>query len=183
MLEAHTGLCGGTGRCPGCGARLEIPFIGRFGRPDRARVIDAPSGDQSDESISIAPVHAYAADGSAAPQIVEIAGEQRICCPQCQAFNPVDADACATCGLPFTADAAGSARQVRRLRYGSLAWMLGVASVILFPLGIPAVAAIFWGVRTLLVPDRGGTVGAWVGVALGCTSLIAGMAYWWAVLR
>lgn len=180
MLEAHTGLCGGTGRCPGCGARLRIPLIRRSGRPTRAELLDAPD-DEPDAAP--APLHAFAADGAAAPRIAEIGGVQRIVCPRCEGLSPIDADACACCGLPFTMEAAGTVGSVRAARHGAGAWLTGVVGLLLFPLVLPALLALYFATRALLEPDARRPVGAWVGAALGCLGLIAGMVFWYQILH
>lgn len=180
MLEAHTGLCGGTGRCPSCGARLRVPLLRRSGRPMRAEVIEAPDDEPE---AGPAPVHAYAADGLAAPQITVVDGEQRIVCPRCEALNPIDADNCAACGMPFTMEAAASVGTVRSARYGARAWLGGVVALLLFPLIVPALLTLYFAIRALLEPDVRRPVGAWAGVGLGCCALIAGMVFWYQILH
>jgi ribosomal protein L37E len=53
----------------------------------------------------VAP-HAYAAAGEMAPEVVEDnSGKAMVRCRRCGTMSQIDADACASCGIPFTIEA------------------------------------------------------------------------------
>ena len=98
-LEATESMAGQSGTCPTCGNTILIPILDH-----RGRLIDPTTGQIVKQDPH--PVHAYAAAGHRAPQIVAIneGADRKIRCPRCQRDNPLSANNCAGCGLPFTMD-------------------------------------------------------------------------------
>lgn len=128
------------------------------------------------------PVHAYAAAGDRAPAIVrDENGGQHIVCPRCHVQNPVAANTCRSCGVPFTmegaqgAAAAGTARS--NMAVASL--VLGIISIPAFFFVIPAVLAIIFGVIAVLQAKRaegsGGMGLAISGIVCGSVGLLCGV--------
>jgi hypothetical protein len=174
VLEAHTGMSGQLGTCPTCGTRFNIPYLrGRSGRPEPARVIEGEAQDP-------VPLHAYAASGYQAPQIVRRDdGTAVIECPRCNAHSPIDADTCVACGTPFTMEAAPTMARLRRDTRATSSVTLGVVGLVLFPLMLPGLIAVWLGLRSVMFagPGRRSGVGL-AGLTLGLLSLIAGAAFW-----
>jgi len=96
-LEAVESMAGQSGTCPTCGNSIVIPIL-----DSRGRLIDPTTGKVIKQDPH--PVHAYAAAGHKAPQIVtvETTGERYIKCPRCQRQNLLSSNNCLGCGLPFT---------------------------------------------------------------------------------
>jgi hypothetical protein len=96
-LEAVESMAGQSGTCPTCGNSIVIPIL-----DSRGRLIDPTSGKVIKQDPH--PVHAYAAAGHKAPQIVtvEVTGERFIKCPRCTRQNTLSSNNCLGCGLPFT---------------------------------------------------------------------------------
>lgn len=169
LLEAHTGLSGRSAVCPTCGVRFEVPYLDKNGRPTRAILIDQEAG-----SSDLAPVHAYAASGSLAPEILKLDdGMTVIVCPRCKVHNEVDAEHCVGCGTPFSLDGAptGSAKSAKVLAI--IAMILGVLSLPGFMFVLPGFLAIVLGIFGwfgALGNRRSGL--ALVAICLGSLSLV-----------
>jgi hypothetical protein len=179
LLEAHTGMCGRLATCPTCAARLRVPFLhGRSGRPDKATLIDG-------EAEAPTPVHAYGASGHHAPQIVRCAdGTSVIQCPRCDAYNPIDADTCEACRAPFTIEAAATVGKLYRDHWASSSVTLGVLAILLFPIMIPGLLAIWFGTRSVMFTGSGRrSILGFVGLGLGLLSLAGGIAFWYWKLK
>lgn len=123
-LEASEAIAAQDGQCPTCGNLITIPLLDRHGRlidPKTRKIIRQPPH----------PVHAYAAAGERAPMIVRGEdGVQHIRCPRCSAVNPIAANNCRSCGVPFTMEGATA-------EAGGAANGFCVASLVLGILGIP----------------------------------------------
>jgi uncharacterized paraquat-inducible protein A len=176
LLEANTGMSGQTGTCPTCAAHFHVPYVSRWGDPDAATLVDH-------EVTTPTPLHAYAASGHQAPEFVRGPdGLHAIQCPRCRAHNSLDADSCHACQTPFTMEAAPSTQSIRRRGANSAAAVLGVVSLFLFPLFIPALMAIALGLSAVISPAMGGKLwGAATGIVLGICSMASGVLFW--VLR
>lgn len=175
LLEGHSGMSGHKASCPTCAARLVIPFLRRSGQPDPATLID-------DDGRDFAAVHAYAADGSAAPQIVELEnGALAIRCPRCEQLCAIDADVCRHCSAPFTMEAAPTTGKIRRDTQALAALTFGIVSLAAFPFFVPAMVAIWMGLRSFMNPEAGRRpIAALIGVILGVGSLVGGTTFlWW----
>ena len=97
----------------------------------RGRLIDPTSGQVIKQDPH--PVHAYAAAGHKAPQIVTLqtSGESFIQCPRCNRQNPLASNNCLGCGLPFTMDGTAGDSMA-----GTNTW--AVASLVLGIVGLPS---------------------------------------------
>src|SRR5690348_11881060 len=95
-LEATEAMAAQEGQCPTCGNNITIPILDRYGR-----LIDPKTREIIKQDPH--PVHAYAAAGERAPQILRTKeGKQSIRCPRCSSVSPITANNCKTCGMPFT---------------------------------------------------------------------------------
>ncbi|MFQ5806893.1 MAG: hypothetical protein ACE5I3_10630 [Phycisphaerae bacterium] len=179
LLEGHTGMSGRCGTCPTCAARFTVPYLqARSGRPQKATLVEG-------ETEGPVPLHAYAASGHQAPQIVRRDdGTSVIACPRCNAHNPIDADTCAACGTPFTMEAAPTIGKLRRDSRASSSITLGVVALVVFPALIPGMLATWLGLRSVMFGGaaRRSTLG-FVGLTLGLLSLIAGVTFWYFKLK
>jgi len=164
-------MAGQSGTCPTCGNSIVIPILDY-----RGRLIDPTSGQIIKPDPH--PVHAYAAAGHKAPQIVAGTGlnDRIIRCPRCSRANPLASNNCAGCGLPFTMEGT-----VADSISGSNSW--AVASLVLGIVGIPAscvvippVLAIIFGIIALRAPAQAtgktpGTGLAIAGIVLGAIGI------------
>ena len=124
-LEATESMAAQEGQCPTCGKQITIPILDRYGR-----LID-PSTRQIIKQDPH-PVHAYAAAGDRAPQIIRLQdGRQMIICPRCSGQSPISANNCKACGMPFTME--GTTVEATGTSNGFC-----VASLVLGIIGIPA---------------------------------------------
>jgi DNA-directed RNA polymerase subunit RPC12/RpoP len=124
-LEATESMAAQEGQCPTCGNNIVIPILDRYGR-----LIDPKSGQIIKQDPH--PVHAYAAAGERAPQILRRPdGAQNIQCPRCAAVSPITANNCKSCGMPFTME--GTTLEAAGASNGYC-----VASLVLGIIGIPA---------------------------------------------
>ena len=173
LLEAHTGVSGQPGTCPTCAAHLLVPYVNpTTGKLQPAKLLDDDVQDPT-------PLHAYAASGTQAPKIHRLEdGTLIIECPRCETYCGVDADRCTSCGTPFTIDAAPTTMSGAAESRASAALALGVLSIPLFFLFLPAILAVILGMLSLRTgpghsPSRAGIAG----LILGALSLAGGAAY------
>ncbi|MGH7180242.1 MAG: DUF4190 domain-containing protein [Tepidisphaeraceae bacterium] len=128
-LEATESMAGQEGQCPTCGSTIVIPIQDRYGR-----LIDPMTGKVIKQDPH--PVHAYAAAGMRAPQIIRRNdGSQMIQCPRCGTQSPVSSNNCKSCGMPFTME--GTTLEASGASNGFC-----VASLVLGIIGIPAGCAL-----------------------------------------
>ncbi len=124
-LEATEAMAGQEGQCPTCGNNIVIPILDRYGR-----LIDPLTGNVIKQDPH--PVHAYAAAGDRAPQILRKPdGTQAIRCPRCSLQSPITSNNCRSCGMPFTMEGT-------TLEAGGQSNGFCVASMVLGFIGIPA---------------------------------------------
>lgn len=124
-LEATEAMGGQEGQCPTCGNNITIPIRDRYGR-----LIDPKTRQIIKQDPH--PVHAYAAAGDRAPQIIRSDdGKQNIRCPRCNAMSPISANNCKGCGMPFTMEGT-------TVESGGASNGFCVASLVLGIIGIPA---------------------------------------------
>ncbi len=175
VLEAHTGMCNQQGHCPTCDAFFVIPPV------DPRTGIPTGQADPGDDPQNPTPVHAYAASGDQAPEIVrDDNGEAVIKCPKCNAYNDMDVNGCAACGMPFTIEGAAVIHQ-SFFTAGS-----GTASMILGLISIPACMFFIPGLLAITLAwmqRRDSPTGTWppsalVGLILGLISLPVGIGIW-----
>ncbi len=149
VLEALIAQSGTPGRCPTCAAVFNIP------RVDMRTGLALGAGDSGEAHQDPTPVHAYAAAGDKAPEIVHLkdAG-QAIVCPRCDATSDIEQNFCAACGFPFTMEGANRAAQSTADGYAVASFVVGLISL---PVCICA--------------DAYGGIGAFIAGVLGWTSL------------
>ncbi len=124
-LEATESMAAQEGQCPTCGNNITIPILDRYGR-----LIDPKTRQIIKQDPH--PVHAYAAAGDRAPQILRRPdGGQNIQCPRCATVNPISSNNCKSCGMPFTME--GTTIEASGTSNGFC-----VASLVLGIIGLPA---------------------------------------------
>lgn len=149
VLEALIAQSGTPGRCPTCAAVFNIP------RVDPRTGLALGTGDSGKTKQDPTPVHAYAAAGDKAPEIVHLEGAGRaIVCPRCAATSDIEENYCAACGFPFTMEGANRAAQSTADGYAVASFVVGLISL---PVCICA--------------DVYGGIGAFLAGVLGWTSL------------
>ncbi len=112
-------------------------------------------------------VHAYAAAGATAPEIIRAAdGRQMVRCPRCGFLSPIDAGHCYECGLPFSFDdvrslpAPGSTNG-----YAAASLVMGLLGMPCFVFVVPQILAIVFGIVALRQIDRAGSTQTGIGPA------------------
>ncbi len=171
-LEVTTALAGRSANCPTCGITFEVPDLATLAASDH-QVLEV--GQPPNER---AAVHAYAAAGAMAPEVVtDDSGASMIRCRRCGTMNPIDANSCRSCGMPFTVEA-GTGISVGPWRgWTVVSLVLGILALITYPVPLLAVAAIATGlvaVKSLYIQYDGvQKAAAWSGVALGLLALAA----------
>jgi DNA-directed RNA polymerase subunit RPC12/RpoP len=136
-LEATEAVAAQEGQCPTCGNEITIPILDRYGR-----LIDPKTREIIKQDPH--PVHAYAAAGDRAPQIVHAdGGKLAIKCPRCGSRSPISANGCKSCGMPFTME--GTTAEASGASNGFC-----VASLVLGIIGIPACSIIILSVLALI---------------------------------
>lgn len=165
-LEAYTGMVGQGGQCPTCAVEFEIPPP----ETDAAR-----SGGTEPEMEYAQPVHAYAAAGDKAPEIIRMPdGKHAIRCPRCHTVNAVDRNNCIKCAAPFTLEGAerGGSSKSGGLAVASL--VSGIVGVPGFRMFVPSLLAIIFGLLALRDETIAGTSRrgmAIAGIVLGAVGL------------
>lgn len=172
-------MAGQTGTCPTCGESIVIPIL-----DSRGRLIDPTSGQVIKQDPH--PVHAYAAAGHKAPQILthEATGERFIRCPRCNRNNAISSNNCLGCGLPFTMEGTVGDTISGTNTWAVASLVLGIVSIaggMCFM--IPPILAIVFGFIALrgVNPSTGQTSGqglAIAGMILGALGLIVGGLFW-----
>ena len=171
-LEATESMGGQEGSCPTCGNTIVIPILDRYGR-----LIDPITKQIIKQDPH--PVHAYAAAGDRAPQILrQNNGTQLIQCPRCQSVSAITSNNCKSCGMPFTME--GTTLEAAGTSNGFCVASL-VLGVIGLPgaclLGIPSLLALIFGIIGYNQVTRAGGEGggkgmAIAGIVLGIVGLI-----------
>jgi DNA-directed RNA polymerase subunit RPC12/RpoP len=174
-LEATESMAAQEGQCPTCGNAITIPILDRYGR-----LIDPITKQIIKQDPH--PVHAYAAAGDRAPQIVRMDnGLQSIQCSKCNRMSPVNANNCKHCGMPFTMegttpDAAGTSNG-----FAVASLVLGIMSIPFFcTVVVPILAVVFGGVAIMQSNSRqsgntGGRGLAIAGIICGAIGLLIGL--------
>jgi hypothetical protein len=174
-LEATESMAAQDGQCPTCGNTITIPILDRYGR-----LIDPKTRQIIKQDPH--PVHAYAAAGDRAPQIVRTTdGKQAIRCSRCGGVSVVTSNNCKSCGMPFTME--GTTLEAAGSSNG-----FSVASLVLGIIGIPAscamippILAVIFGIVGLSQTSKAGGPGggrgmAIAGIILGIIGCIIGVA-------
>jgi DNA-directed RNA polymerase subunit RPC12/RpoP len=167
LLESHPAQCGQTGRCPTCGARFVVPrTVSHYGPPQQATLLDRDDQDPT-------PMHAYAASGHQAPKIHRRPdGTPEIECPRCGHRCDIAANNCSSCGIPFTIEGVPTARGGSGHTLATAALVLGIVSIPLCALFVPAGLAVVFGVISWFRQSlRRPSGAALAGIILGTVSL------------
>jgi len=168
-LEATESVAGQSGTCPTCGMGIVIPIL-----DSRGRLIDPTSGEVLKQDPH--PVHAYAAAGHKAPQIVthDNSGKQYILCPRCQRQNTLSSNNCLGCGLPFTMEGTTGDSISGTNSWAVASLVLGIVSVAggCFVV-VPPILAIVFGLIAMRTGQSRGQGIALAGVILGTLALLA----------
>jgi len=166
-LEAHDAMAAKEGQCPTCGSTITVPILDRYGRlidPLTQKVIKPDPH----------PVHAYAAAGDRAPQIVKDAdGNRHIRCPRCGSIGEITLNNCRACGLPFTMEGTVADSGTAGNGYAVASLVLGILSLPMFctvVLGALAVAFGFLGMNAAGKSGRGRGMSI-AGILMGGLSL------------
>ncbi|HVX87021.1 MAG TPA: DUF4190 domain-containing protein [Phycisphaerae bacterium] len=177
-LEAVESMAGQSGTCPTCGNTILIPILNA-----RGQLIDPTSGKIIKQDPH--PVHAYAAAGHKAPQIVAMPnGERQIRCPRCQRLNPLAMNNCLGCGLPFTMEGTAGDAMSGTNTWAVASLVLGIVSLVGgMCLIVPPVLAIifaFMALRTNTSPSgqSSGQGMAIAGLILGIVGAVIGSLMW-----
>lgn len=171
VLEAAVSQSGRQGQCPSCGAVFTIPAVDwRSG----LAVSDADPGADGELPI---PVHAYAAAGEHAPQIVRHKDDSlAIICPRCQRECSIVANSCTGCGLPFTMEGASPEAETAGTSQGRAALTVGIVALLTcWCPGVGIVSGLLAIGLGFLVPRHpGGSLPwrGWAAVMLGAASAI-----------
>jgi DNA-directed RNA polymerase subunit RPC12/RpoP len=176
-LEATEAMGGQDGQCPTCGNNITIPILDRYGR-----LIDPKTRQIIKQDPH--PVHAYAAAGDRAPQILRGAdGKLSIKCPRCGGPSLISANNCKSCGMPFTME--GTTLEAAGTSNGFC-----VASLVLGIIALPAACAILPGVLAIVFGivgynqvgktgvEGGGKGMAIAGIVCGSLGLLGALLYY-----
>lgn len=163
-LEATESMAAQAGTCPTCGNTIIIPILDH-----RGRLIDPTTNQIIRQDPH--PVHAYAAAGHRAPQIIEDASvpEGRvILCPRCNKTNPISANNCASCGLPFTMEGTVGDAVSGTNTWAVASMVLGIVSMAggCLLVGVPPILAVIFGIISLRSMGQSGGTQAGHGLAL-----------------
>lgn len=174
-LEATESMAAQAGTCPTCGNTIIIPILDH-----RGRLIDPTTNQIIRQDPH--PVHAYAAAGHRAPQIImdESEPESRvILCPRCNKTNPISANNCSSCGLPFTMEGTVGDAVSGTNTWAVASLVLGIVSMAggCMLVGIPSILAVIFGIVSLRsMGQSGGTQSghglALAGIMMGVISLM-----------
>ena len=124
VLEASASQSGAPGRCPTCSAVCSSPSV------DPRTGLSLGLDDSGAAGQDPTPVHAYAAAGEKAPEIIELEnGVRAIRCPRCSAGNAIEENFCGTCGFPFTIEGANRAAAPTADPYAVGAFIAGLISL------------------------------------------------------
>ena len=197
-LEAVESMAGQSGTCPTCGNSIVIPILDY-----RGRLIDPTSGLVIKQDPH--PVHAYAAAGHKAPQIVAANGEPTggasggamvslsderfIKCPRCSRNNALSANNCLGCGLPFTMEGTVGDAVSGTNTWAVASLVLGIVSITCgFILVVPPILALIFGGMALRSSNQatGQTSGSGLAIAgliLGAIGLVLTIVFYSNFLR
>jgi DNA-directed RNA polymerase subunit RPC12/RpoP len=175
-LEATTGMAAQEGHCPTCGNTILIPILDRYGK-----LIDPMTGKVIKQDPH--PVHAYAAAGERAP-VIERGhdGHRYIRCPRCKASNPIEANNCKNCGMPFTMEGTTLEAAGGSNGFATASLVLGIVGLpTLCTLVVPLLSIIFGLIAMQQLNRDGEHAGrglAIAGLACGTVGLIGGIWLW-----
>ena len=178
-LEATEAMGAQEGQCPTCGNNITIPILDRYGR-----LIDPKTRQIIKQDPH--PVHAYAAAGERAPEIVKTPdGKHSIRCPRCSAVSPITANNCKNCGMPFTMEGTTLEASGTSNGFCVAALVLGIIGLIPCTFGIAALLAIIFGVAGYNQVTKNGGEGGGKGMAIAgiVLGIIGGLGVVWFFVR
>lgn len=179
-LEATEAMGAQDGQCPTCGNNITIPILDRYGR-----LIDPKTRQIIKQDPH--PVHAYAAAGDRAPQIIrQKDSKQIIVCPRCKGASPISANNCKACGMPFTMEgttleAAGSSNG-----FCVASLVLGIIGLPVFCTVITPILAVIFGIVGYNQVSKTSSEGGGRGMAIAgmiCGAIGCLMALWMYVFK
>ena len=176
-LEATESMAAQEGQCPTCGNSITIPILDRYGR-----LIDPITKQIIKQDPH--PVHAYAAAGDRAPQILrQNDGSQLIRCAKCNRTSPISANNCKHCGMPFTMEGTTPEAAGASNGFSVASLVLGIIGI---PFGctilVPLLAIIFGFVALVQIGNRSAEMQSGKGLAIaglvcGIVGMIIGVAF------
>lgn len=174
-LEATVSMGGREGQCPTCDNSIVIPILDAYNRLIDPKTREVIKPDPH-------PVHAYAAAGERAPEIIRASdGIQQIRCPRCSTFSTISANNCKACGMPFTLEGTSLEAVGGKNSYSVAALVLGLIGLPGFCMFLPSILAIIFGlVGYRRATGDGGSSGkgmAISGIALGVIG--CGLGFWY----
>lgn len=160
-LEATESMAAQEGLCPTCGNAITVPILDRYGRlidPVTKQIIKPDPH----------PVHAYAAAGERAPQVIrQDDGSQVIRCPKCKRFSPITANNCKHCGVPFTIESTTPEAAGASNGFAVSSLVLGIIGIpFSCTILIPILAVIFGGIALVQISNQSSEVQAGRGLAI-----------------
>lgn len=173
-LEATESMAAQEGQCPTCGNTITIPILDRYGR-----LIDPKTRQIIKQDPH--PVHAYAAAGDRAPQIVRGEdGKQYIRCSRCGGHNAISSNNCKGCGMPFTMEGTTLEAAGGSNGFAVASLVLGIIGIPAFCSILPSVLAIIFGFVGYNQASKAGPTGsgrgmAITGIVLGIIGALLGM--------
>ncbi len=176
VLEARLSQAGQSGKCPTCGAMFRIPLV------DPQTGLASNNADPGSDGQDPTPLHAYAAAGTEAPQIIRHEDDRlEIQCRRCGTRSPITVNNCASCGIPFTLEGLEQvARPAGSDGEGGLCVLAALSIPLSFCGGIGALAAV--GVLIVVALRRSrGRAFTGVGIAsalMSGLSIIIAVAIW-----
>jgi DNA-directed RNA polymerase subunit RPC12/RpoP len=174
-LEATEAMAAQEGTCPTCGNTITIPILDRYGR-----LIDPKTRQIIKQDPH--PVHAYAAAGDRAPQIVKQPdGTRAIQCSRCGGLSSITSNNCRPCGMPFTMEGTTLEAAGGSNGFAVASLVLGIIGLLSFCLVIPPVLALIFGVVGWNQLNKSGASGgkgmAVAGIVLGTIGCLLAL-YW-----
>src|SRR5437868_5847683 len=159
-LEATEAMGAQEGQCPTCGNNITIPILDRYGR-----LIDPKTRQIIKQDPH--PVHAYAAAGERAPQILrQKDGKQSIRCPRCQGLSPITANNCKSCGMPFTMEGTTLEAAGTSNGFCVASLVLGIIGLVAFCAVVPPILALVFGIIGYNQVTKAGVEGGGKGMAI-----------------
>jgi DNA-directed RNA polymerase subunit RPC12/RpoP len=176
-LEATEAMGAQDGQCPTCGNNITIPILDRYGR-----LIDPKTRQIIKQDPH--PVHAYAAAGERAPQILRSPdGKHSIRCPRCAGISPISANNCKSCGMPFTMEGTTLEATGSSNGFCVAALVLGIIGIPSCFIVVPAILAVIFGIIGYNQVTKSGAQGpgkgmAIAGIVTGAIGFLCSAIYW-----
>ena len=179
MLSGDTNAAGSIGMCPTCGGEVTVPRI------DPRTGIPVLTSQIAHHDTHEGTLHAYAAAGAQAPQIVQSEnGDSLIACPNCGRHSDLTADRCTHCRHPFTLEGVTTIAGQAFVSDQTISILLGAAALLTIWCGIgaiPGLIGIAHGVLTIrhahALPATPTLWGCYLGIAFSAGALVAGVVF------